>query len=225
MALVLLLVGALFAVLAIVYFADELAHVDALVDRAARATEASAEEVASARTGVKAFDAVAVGVCGAIALSFVGLGLWTARGSHVARVLTCVAAAAATLCCCGCSGVGAFANSRSTEETAFSTELTRLQGDSAATLVLLLLAAVVIVPLTAIGAFVMLVLPPSNRYFRPPAQPPAPAQGSPYYAFPDESDWTGAFGAEPPTQPEQPRREPPPSAGDEDWNRPPPPPL
>jgi hypothetical protein len=194
--------GGLVALLTIIYFGIELAHVDELVDRAARVTEASAAETDPARTTLKAFDAIGIATCAVIGLSFLGLGYWSFRGSHVGRVLTCVAAGAATMCCCGSGGLSLVANSQQSQQSAFSTELARQQAESATFTGLLLLAALGLVPLASLGALVMLVLPPSNRYFRPPP-PVAPIlPTAPYYAYPDESYWAGP--AQPPPAPPSP---------------------
>jgi len=123
-------------------------------------------------------------------------------------VLACVVAGLTFLVCCGCGGLVSYLGSQEpTGETEFSAELTRLEGDAVTPLALLLLVAVVVVPVCAVAAFVMLVLPPSNRYFRPPAPVAAPPQGwSPYYAYPDQSYWTGEITSTP-TEPDRPEED------------------
>ncbi len=192
LALVLLLVSALFMLLTVVYFVDELRRIDGLVDRAAQATGASSEEADSARTAVKALDGIGIVAAVLTAGVLTGLSLWFSRGSHVARVLAVVMAGAITLCCCGCFGLTAYLGSRpATDESEFSAELTRLQGEDPSPLLLVLLAAALLVPACTTAAFVMLVLPPSNRYFRPAPAAPSSSDWSTYYAYPDASYWSG----------------------------------
>ncbi len=220
LALVLLLVAALFALLALVYFVAELTRVDSLVDQAAQTTGAGSEEAESARTALKLFNGGGIAVCGLIAASFTGLGLWSARGGRAAQILACIGAGATALFCCGCCGVSAyFASQQTTDETEFDTELARLQSEHGSWLYLLLLAAALLVPACATAAVVMLVLPPSNRFFRPPPAP-STSDWSPYYAYPDASYWTGEVPPPPPAQPPPPPAQPPPPPAP-----PPPPPV
>jgi hypothetical protein len=187
-AVVLLLAAAGCTLLVIATFVDDLIRVDALIDEAARTAGGSADEVAQARTTTRIADGIGIGVAVLMAGALAGTALWLLRGSHIGRVLGCVAAGVSAVCCCGTTTFGII-SSQSQADSEFAAELSRLQADRApAWSGLLFLAAALVVPLSSITALVLLVVPPSNRFFRPTAVTAAGGAWSPYegyyYAYP-----------------------------------------
>lgn len=183
---VLLVLAVGMAVEAVVY--------DGLIDEAARLTDADPDEVAMER----AFNVEWVVITGLPVLALLGLYAGTAfpvrSGSNVARILTCVATGLPAVFCVACGGLGALVaipllawdDPGATEEDFWSEEspfyekLYELQATGLSSVLtdvgmLLIMTAFA----ASIAVAVLLLVPPSNRYYRPPA----PLHAPPVYPF------------------------------------------
>jgi hypothetical protein len=198
---VLLVVAAVLAALPLVSLVYDLTHFDDVLRRAAERTGASPLEVSQQRTANRIVNSVAIAAVLLTSAALLVPAPWLRRGSPVARVLACVAGVGAALCCCTGYGLGVTAqNSRSGSE--LQSEVSRLSvQETPAWVGLVALPSVLVVPL-AITAVVLLLVPPSNRFFRPAPAPP-PYGG--YYVYPEPP-------TEPPTEPPDRPEHPPGSA-------------
>ncbi len=181
-AFILLLAAAVLVLLPIVSVIYELTHFEELLRRAAESTGSDAAAQADARNTEQVGGALTIGM---LVLASAGLlvpSVFMLRGSNVARVVSCVAAGLAAVCCV-VGGVLAIASQSAPDTSELQRELTRLQTDETPTWVGLSALPTALVPLLAIGALIMLVLPASNRFFRPPAVPSTYQYGG-YYAYP-----------------------------------------
>jgi hypothetical protein len=181
-AFILLVAAAVLVLLPIVSLIYELTHFEELLRRAAERTGSDPAAQADARSTEQIGGALTIGV---LVLASAGLlvpSVFLLRGSNVGRVLSCIAAGLAALCCVA-GGVLAVASQSAPDTSELQRELTRLQTDETPTWVGLSVLPTALVPLFAIAALVMLVLPASNRFFRPPAMPSAYQYGG-YYAYP-----------------------------------------
>ncbi|MFD0747348.1 hypothetical protein ACFQ1L_40235 [Phytohabitans flavus] len=187
---ILLALAALTVVEAVVY--------DGLIDRAAELTNADPEEVSMERASnvqITAFTTLAAVVLLAL---FAATAFPVRSGSNVARILTCVGAGIPALCCVACGGFGTLAavlligfappedldeEGPWLEETPFYDKLFELESTgSAAWLGGLVPALIVLGCVLAIVVAILLLVPPSNRYYRPPL-PPLTTPGYPF-AYP-----------------------------------------
>jgi hypothetical protein len=181
-AFILLVAAAVLVLLPIISLVYELTHFEELLRRAAERTGSDAAAQADARDTEQIGGALTIGV---LVLASAGLlvpSVFLLRGSNVSRVLSCIAAGLAAVCCVG-GGVLAIASQSAPDTSELQRELTRLQTDETPTWVGLSVLPTALVPLLAIAALVMLVLPASNRFFRPPAVPSTYQYGG-YYAYP-----------------------------------------
>jgi hypothetical protein len=191
-AAVLLLFAVLTVVEAVVY--------DGLIDRAAELTNADPDEVSSER-GFNVEWAVLTGLPAVALLGlFAGTAVPVRSGSNVARILTCVAAGFPMVCCAAFGGLGALMalpllaledpeqlgeDPFWPDESPFYEKLYELQGtgvDSWLSGILPMLLMLGFAMSTA--AAVLLLVPPSNRYYRPPAPPHVPPAYPPVYPAP-----------------------------------------
>jgi hypothetical protein len=181
-AFVLLVLAAVLILLPLISLIYELSHFESLLRRAAERTGTDPAAQSDTRTTEQIGGAITIGL---LVLASIGLlvpSMFLLRGSNAGRVLSCVAAALATLCCFA-GGAFAIAGQSAPDTSELQRELTRLQTEETPTWVGLSALPAALVPLLAIAALVMLVLPPSNRFFRPPAAPEAYQYGN-YYAYP-----------------------------------------
>jgi hypothetical protein len=144
----------------------DLANYGALVDRAGRMTGATAADISSEKSASNDGDATTLVVLLACVLVLLVGIAGIRRASNRARLLTVVVCVALVMCCTGTL----IANDLvAPHTTALEQEAARLQDASYPTwLAVADVAALLIYPLL-LGAFVLLLLPPSNRYFRPAA--------------------------------------------------------
>ncbi|WP_345070210.1 hypothetical protein [Phytohabitans flavus] len=206
---ILLALAALTVVEAVVY--------DGLIDRAAELTNADPEEVSMERASnvqITAFTTLAAVVLLAL---FAATAFPVRSGSNVARILTCVGAGIPALCCVACGGFGTLAavlligfappedldeEGPWLEETPFYDKLFELESTgSAAWLGGLVPALIVLGCVLAIVVAILLLVPPSNRYYRPPL-PPLTTPGYPFaypvppgppYAYPAPPGYPSAY--------------------------------
>ncbi|GAA4677142.1 hypothetical protein [Phytohabitans rumicis] len=177
-----------------------------LIDRAAELTNAEPAEVSSERASNVAGAAVGCAVAVVLAVWSVATAVPFGRGSNVGRVLACVGAGLQLLCCVGSTGAGSlmflFVASLPEDpalaedevwpaDSAFYEKLYELdESGTMAWLAPVVPLAAVTVFLLSIAVGVLLLVPPSNRYFRtepvPPAYVPYPyGYAVPvYYAYP-----------------------------------------
>jgi hypothetical protein len=206
LASVLLVVAAVLVLLPLVSLVYDLTHFGDVLRRAAERTAASPQEVSQERAANRIVTGVAIAVVLLTAAALFLPALWLRRGNRVARVLSCIAGVGAALCCCAASGLGVTGQSGSQLQS----EVSRLSvRETPAWVGLTALPAVLVAPL-AITAVVLLLLPASNRFFRPgpvPAQQPAGG----YYVYP--AQWGGRPGDPPsgssPANPQGPPANPP----------------
>jgi hypothetical protein len=181
--------AAVLALLPLVSLVYDLAHFDDVLRRAAERTAASPQEVGQERNANRIVNGVAIAVVLLTAAALSVPALWLRRGNPVSRVLSCVAGVGAALCCCTGYGLGT-AGQSSQSSSELQSEVSRLSVRETPVWVgLIALPAVLVAPL-AITAVVLLLVPPSNRFFRPwPAsvQDQDPSGG--YYVYP--AQWTG----------------------------------
>jgi hypothetical protein len=110
-------------------------------------------------------------------------------------VLSCVAGVGAALCCCTGYGMG-MAGRSSQSSSELQSEVSRLSVRETPVWVgLITLPAILVAPL-AITAVVLLLVPPSNRFFRPGAVPVQDPSGG-YYVYP--AQWAGGQLGGPPS--------------------------
>jgi hypothetical protein len=181
-AFVLLVLAAVLILLPLISLIYELTHFEDLLRRAVERTGNDPIARAEAHTSELVSGAIAIAL---LVLTSIGLlvpSVFLLRGSNVGRVLSCVAAALAALCCVA-GGAFAIAGQSAPDTSELQRELTRLQTEETPTWVGLSALPAALVPLLAISALVMLVLPPSNRFFRPPVAPEVYQYGN-YYAYP-----------------------------------------
>jgi hypothetical protein len=197
----LLLAAAVLALLPLVSLVYDLVHFGDVLRRAAERTAASPREVSQERGANRIVNGVAIGVVLLTAAALFVPALWLRRGNPVARVLSCVAGVGAALCCCTGYGLG-MAGQSSQTSSELQSEVSRLSvRETPAWVGLIGLPAVLVAPL-AITAVVLLLLPPSNRFFRPPPAP-APQPYGGYYVYP--AHWgAGQPGASPSGAPSAP---------------------
>jgi hypothetical protein len=196
----LLVLAAVLILLPLISLIYELTHFESLLRQAAERTGSDPAAQSDARTTEQIGGGITVGL---LVLASIGLlvpSMFLLRGSNAGRVLSCIAAALATLCCFA-GGAFAIAGQSAPDNSELERELTRLQTDETPTWVGLSALPAALVPLLAIAALIMLVLPPSNRFFRPPAAPEAYQYGN-YYAYP--AHWY----TQPAQQPQQPQSPP-----------------
>jgi hypothetical protein len=188
----------------------DLGHFDDILHRAAERTGASPQDISNQRTGNLVADGVMIGVVLLIGAALLVPSFWLARGSPVARVLSCVSAGLVALLCCGGLAL-AIAGQSASRGSDLQSEVMRLTMDETPAWVTLSALASVLTPLLALAALVLLLVPPSNRFFRPPVAPSVYPYGD-YYAYP--AQWWGSQQApEPPPgdkPPEPPSEHPPP---------------
>jgi hypothetical protein len=188
-------VAALLALLPLVSLVYDLTHFGDVLRRAAERTAASPTEVSQALSANRIVNGVALAVVLLTAAALFVPVRWLRRGNPVARVLSCVAGAGAALCCCTGYGLGMTGQS-SPNGSDLQSEVSRLSvRETPAWVGLISLPAVLVAPL-AITAVVLLLVPASNRFFRPQSAPaeqqPAPAEQQPsggYYVYP--AQWWG----------------------------------
>lgn len=183
-AFILLVLAAVLILLPLISLIYELTHFEALLRRAAESTGGDAAAQSEARTTEQVGGAISIGL---LVLTSIGLlvpSMFLLRGSNAGRVLSCIAAGLAALCCFA-GGALALAGQSAPDTSEMQRELTRLQTEETPTWVGLSVLPAVLAPLLAIAALIMLLLPPSNRFFRPPppAAPTAYQYGG-YYAYP-----------------------------------------
>lgn len=181
-AFVLLVLAAVLILLPLISLIYELSHFESLLRRAAESSGSDPAARSDARTTEQVGGAIGIGLLILASISLLVPSMFLLRGSNVGRVLSCIAAALATLCCFA-GGAFAIAGQRTPDTSELERELTRLQTEETPTWVGLSGLPAALVPLLAIAALVMLLLPPSNRFFRPPAAPQAYQYGN-YYAYP-----------------------------------------
>jgi hypothetical protein len=162
---------------------------------------ASPQEATQERRADRVTDGVAIAVLLLTSAVLLVPALRLRRGRPVARVLSCVAGVGATLCCCGGYGLGVAARS-APDASELQAEVSRLSARETPVWVgLIALPSVLVAPL-AIAAVVLLLVPPSNRFFRPrPTQQPYGG----YYVYP--AQWWGGppeTPANPPDRPDHP---------------------
>ncbi len=150
----------------------DLVSYPALVDRAGRATGATAADIGSEKSASNGGDAVTLIVLLACVVVLVAAAAGIRRGSNRARLLSLGACVALLMCCTGT----VVANSLTAgHRTALEQEAVRLQDASyPAWLAVADIAVLFAYPLL-FGAFVLLLLPASDRFFR---------LGSPVYIVP-----------------------------------------
>jgi hypothetical protein len=165
-ACVLLFLAALALLLVVPALGWDLAHFDRALTEAARRTEADGAEVASARSANTSTDLgfIVVAVLGAAVL--VACGWWTRGGRTAARVAACVAAGFTALCCSGVIGLGALLGA-GPDTSLLLTEAQRVQARATPGWVDVCENAALVTPVLCLAAVVLLLLPASNRYFRP----------------------------------------------------------
>lgn len=181
-AFVLLVLAAVLILLPLISLIYELSHFESLLRRAAESSGSDPAARSDARTTEQIGGAITIGLLVLASIILLVPAMFLLRGSNVGRVLSCIAAALATLCCFA-GGAFAIAGQRTPDTSELERELTRLQTEETPTWVGLSGLPAALVPLLAIAALVMLLLPPSNRFFRPPAAPQAYQYGN-YYAYP-----------------------------------------
>jgi hypothetical protein len=216
LAFVLLTTAAVLGLLPLVPLVYELTHFEGVLRRAAERTMASPHEVSQERIANRIVTGVGIVTVLLTSAALFVPALWLRRGSPVARVLSCISGVGAAFCCCGGYGLSLAGQSPPTG-TDLQQEVSRLSAqETPAWVGLSGLPAVLIAPF-AITAVVLLLLPPSNRYFY---RRPAPEAGQPYgeyYGYP--GPW---WGGQPTGQPDKPdQRDSPPDKPDEPPDSPP----
>jgi hypothetical protein len=196
LAVILMLSAAVLVLFPIVSLVYELTHFDDVLRRAAQRTAAAAQEVDQQRVANRVVTGVGIVVAALTSAALAVPALWLRRGSAVARVLSCISAGAAAVCCCSGIGLG-IAGQGSTGGSELQSEVSRLSAQETPVWVGLTALPAALVPLLAIAALVLLVVPPSNRFFRPPAAfPPGARPYAGYYAYPAQ-----LWGGQPPSPP------------------------
>jgi hypothetical protein len=159
-----------------------LGHFDDILHRAAERIGASPQDISNQRTGNLVANGVAIGGALLIGAALLVPSFWLSRGSPVARVLSCVAAGLVALLCCGGLAL-AIAGQSASGGSKLQSEVERLTVDETPAWVTLSALASALAPPLALAALVLLLVPPSNRFFRPPVAPSAYPYGG-YYAYP-----------------------------------------
>jgi len=182
----LLLFSAVLVLLPIISLVYELTHVDEWLRRAAANTPASADDVNTQRTAVRIASGIAIGLLVLAAVALFIPALFLRRGSRAARVLACIAALGAAVCSCGVGGLAIVGSQIDNQGSRFEQEFTRISADNTPTAVAASSLPALAVPVLALLAFILLLVPPSNRFFRGPEESTAgyPAGGEGYYAYP-----------------------------------------
>jgi hypothetical protein len=182
----LLLFSAVLVLLPIISLVYELTHVDEWLRRAASNTPASADDVNTQRTAVQIASGIAIGLLVLAAVALFIPALFLRRGSRAARVLACIAALGAAVCSCGVGGLAIVGSQIDNQGSRFEQEFTRISADNTPTAVAASSLPAVAVPVLALLAFILLLVPPSNRFFRGPeaSAPSYAAGGEGYYAYP-----------------------------------------
>ncbi len=196
----LLRLAAVDVLLRVISLGYDLGHFDDILHRAAERTGASPQDISNQRTGNLVADGVMIGVVLLTAAALLVPSFWLSRGSPVARVLSCVAAGLVALLCCGGLAL-AIASQSASRGSDLQSEVVRLTVDETPAWVALSSLLSVLAPPLALAALVLLLVPPSNRFFRPPVAPGAYPYGG-YYAYP--AQWGSQQAPEPPPGDEPP---------------------
>jgi hypothetical protein len=205
-AFALLVISSALLLLPLVAMFYELTHFDAVLRRAADRTAASPREVGQEHAANQLTGWTAASALVLMSIAMFVPALWLGRGSPVGRLLSSAASGVATLCCCTGIGLATVTGQGSSTRSPLQSEATRLSRQETPGWVSLTVLPVLLVPLLAITVLVLLLLPSSNRFFRPPPVPQSPpyAYGG-YYAYP-APPWEGPPpGAVPPGRPADPR--------------------
>jgi hypothetical protein len=181
----LLLFSSVLVLLPIIALVYELTHVDEWLRRAAANVPVDAGQINLQRRAVQIASGIAIGllVLAAVALFAPALGL--RRGSRAARVVACIAALGAAVCSCGVGGLSILGSQINNQGSRFEQEFTRISADTTPTAVAASSVPAVAVPVLSLLAFILLVVPASNRFFRRDQEAGAGySSGSGYYAYP-----------------------------------------
>jgi hypothetical protein len=128
-------------------------------------------------------NGVEIGLLLLLSAPLVVMGLLVRRPSNVARVAASVVAGGTALCCCGSVAFAAVAASQQATTDPLTDRVVELQSESVL-VNLAFLVAMVLVPLLGTGVLVLLVVPPSSRYYRPAAPTESLFTSYPgYYAY------------------------------------------
>lgn len=168
---------------------EELLRTPDLVDQAARSTGATPREVSEEQAIVPALFGVALGVHAVLVGAFVGLAIPVWRGSAGARIALCVTSGLSALCCGGLLALSAVLPDQP-ERTAFAEELSRLDEVTSPTWTYpASVISALVVAAFPIAVLALLLISPSNRFFREP--PPAGAW--PGYHHPEYGHYYGYY--------------------------------
>ncbi|GIH13321.1 hypothetical protein Raf01_14930 [Rugosimonospora africana] len=141
----------------------DLAKYPALVDRAGRATGATAADIGTEKSASNSGDAVTLVVLLVCVLVLLTSAAGLRRASNRARLVSLAASVALLMCC---TGTVVANNLVASQNTALEREAVRLQDASyPAWFAAADAAALLIYPLLLV-TFVLLLLPVSNRFFR-----------------------------------------------------------
>jgi len=196
---------------------DDMLSYEGIVRDAAERAGATEQEVQDELAANDTFGIVGAVFGGVLAGVFTVLAFGVLGGRNLVRVAAVAVSGAALLCCGGFIGIGIFADA--TPETGFSAQVSEQSTDAITAMQgFALVSGTLLSPLGAALALLLLVLPPSNRFYKGvPDAPPAGGQLAPSMTYDPK---TGAFvmpAAPPAPAPAPPAGAGPPSA----WTPPP----
>jgi hypothetical protein len=209
-AFVLLVLAGVLILLPLISLIYDLAHFDDLLRRAVERTGNDPAARAQAHATELVGNTIAIVLVVLTSVALLVPAVFLPRGSNVGRILSCIGAGLAALCCCAGAAL-AFAGQSAPDTSDLQREVTRLQAEETPAWVGLSVLPAALVPLLGIAALVLLVVPPSNRFFRPPgilSEPTAYQYGG-YYAYP--AHWYPEQPQSPPDDSTSPRPSEPPS--------------